>query len=462
MSDLPTSKSLAIRPMILPFPAKSCNESSVPAGSARRLFRFVSGKVRLHDKLSGVEDGRVEARVRIPLLPILLAMVGGMLLGVDSVRGVEDRLRHSASFRRLAGLSKPISDDTVREALTKLEGGSLSSALHAVGRWALARWGAGRYLESELARRLLPLGAQGLTARAVVAIDGHETFCSAKLACELCHTRDKQVKRGGKLVVVTERYHKLVVAQWIGTHPALMLDAEPMRPGEGEWTAVQRLIPRLGNVYGRSVGTLVVDANFDHEPFRRMANRFEFATVARHKDPRRYPGGDLKASIDRRDPERTRPDGVRRDRSTGCLYEYWFAHETHGERRYVEVRRTGGNKPTTVGGCVTDLPAEKVPALAVGYVMETRWWIENTGFHELSGQFGFDRALVHQNRANGAWACALLGLLAYNVWQLYVYRELKLDPRRPARSWVELRRDLWESLHTLVAAKLYWPEARAP
>lgn len=396
------------------------------------------------------------------MLPILLAVVGGMLLGICSVRGIEDRLRHSASFRRLAGQSKSLSDDTIRTALTKLDADSLLGALHAVGRWGLARWGAGRYLESELSRRLLPLGAQGLAARAVVAIDGHETFCSEKLECSLCHSRKKQVKRGGKLVWVTERYHKLIVAQWIGAHPALVLDAEPMLPGEGEWTALQRLIPRLGKVYARSIGTLVYDANLDHEPFRRLASQHGFNTVVRHKDANRYPGGDLKARLDKRDPERTRPDGVRRDRSNGCLYEYWVEQESLGTRRYVEVRRSGGNKPTTVGGCVTDLPADKAPALAVGWLMEMRWWIENTGFHELSGQFGFDRALVHQNRANGAWACALLTLVAYNVWQLFVYRELKLDPRKPTRSWAELRRDLWESLHTLVSARLVWPEARAP
>jgi hypothetical protein len=448
--------------MILPASRLSRNASMPPEASAGGLFRFLSRKLRLGERLGRVVDGRVRSRVRVPLEAALLALVGGFILGVGSVRGVEDRLRRSAGFRRFAGWGGGISDDTLREVLTRLDGASLQAVLHDVGRWALRRWGAGRYLESELARRLAPLGAQGLAARAVVALDGHETFCSQKLACALCRTRKKQVKRGGKLVWVTERYHYLVVAQWIGAHPAPVLDAEPVRPGEGEWTAAQRLLPRLGEVYGGSVGTLVADANFDHEPFRRLARQHGFATVVRHKDANRYPGGDLKARLDVRDPGREQPDGRRRDRSNGCQYEYWVEQEAHGGRRYVEVRRSGGDRPTTVGGCVTDLPAEKAPALAVGYVMETRWWIENTGFHELSGQFGFDRALVHHNRATGAWACALLGLLAYNAWQLYLYRELRLDPMRPSRSWAELRRDLWESLHTLTRAGLAWPEARAP
>ena len=61
--------------------------------------------------------------------------------------------------------------------------------------------------------------------------------------------RWKEVKRGKDLTeVVPEYYHQVVVAHWIGTHPALVLDFEPVLPGESEWTAAARMVPRLKEV----------------------------------------------------------------------------------------------------------------------------------------------------------------------------------------------------------------------
>jgi len=363
-------------------------------------------------------------------------------LGWPSLLSLEDQLRHHRALRRvlkLVGYAKPISDDTFRNGLDSLGLEGLRSVLHRLCLRALKGWGARRYLECALARRLRPLHAHPLTARAVVAIDGHFLFCtsSPKRRCPDCVER--VVIRGKKRV--TEYYHMAVVAQWIGTHPALVLDFEPLKPGENELVAVKRLIPRLAEVYGARIGILIADAFYDNEPFRRLAAKAGYATVIVHKDDRYDPGRSANRALDKRDPARMAPDWTHM--SAGARYRVW--EEAADGRRLVEVRRTDAQGEWK-SQCLTDLPASVAPAVAVGMLVEERWGIENTGFHELVGAWNLDRAYVHASKPTAAWAFVLLALLAYNVFQLFAYRQLKLDPQRPMRTLRALRRDLATTL----------------
>ncbi len=232
-----------------------------------------------------------------------------------------------------------------------------------------------------------------------------------------------------------------VVAQWLGTHPALVLDFEPLKPGENELVAVTRLIPRLAKVYGDRIGILVADAFYDNEPFRRLASAAGYRTVVVHKNDLRDPGRSAARALERRDPNRSSPDSIHR--TPRACYRLW--EESAGGRRLVEVRRSDA-KGEWKTQAMTDLPASEASSAAVGLLVEERWGIENTGFHELVGAWNLDRAYVHAGRPTAAWAFVTLALLAYNVFQLFAYRHLKLDPMRPERSLRALRRDLATTL----------------
>jgi hypothetical protein len=334
--------------------------------------------------------------------------------------------------------------------------------LHRLAERELVRFQRGAYRHCRIARRLAALNCSHLAAKAVVAIDGHETHCSEKVRCPDCHVRSEEVKRGGKLIKVEQYYHRLVVAQRVGAHPAVVLDAEVIKPGEGELTAGYRLVARLGAVYGpKLVGVVVADALYDCEPFRSVCREEGFRSVVRHNREDRPPGSELKRALDRRDPQRRKRDGWHHDPVSGRKYDYWVEQEPFNGRRYVEVTRTNPDGTVQTGGVVTDLPGH-IPAMVAAIVMETRWEQENTGFHELAGQLSFDRALVHKDRPTGAWAVVLLALVAFNAWQMYLYRDLGLDPRRPKRTWNDLRRDLFESLHTLTRPPTPTTRARPP
>lgn len=431
------------------------------AGSLRDYVMRTLGLVKL---LERVEDDRQANRVTVPTVAVLQAVLCGFLLGIGSIRGMEDRLRHSRPFRSLAEVTEPMCDDTMRDVLSRVAHAGLEAILYSTARRELLRWGAGRYRECLLARRLAALNCSFLAAKAVVALDGHETQCSQKVRCDLCHTRKKTVKRGKELVEVEEYFHKIVVGQRIGAHPAVVLAVEPIRPGEGEQTAAYRLVAKLGVLYGsQHIGVIVADALHDSEPFRTAVREAGFRSVVRHKDEKRQPGGELAARIARRDPEREKPDGRHQDPVTGRHYDYWTEQEPHNGRRCVRVRRTGpkGKGPMQFGALVTDLPSN-IPAMAAWIIMEMRW-NQESGFHELAGQLKLDRAYVHKDRPMAVWAVVLLALTAYNVWQGYIYRRLGLDPTKPGRTWGDLRRDIFESLYQLLRrSPLAAPLARPP
>lgn len=394
---------------------------------------------------------RDEARVQIPLSAVLLAILCMFWLNLGSLRALDDRLRHSAGLRRLlsqVGWSGTISDDTFADALQGLELKELRKMLQRQAKRELKGWRCGRYLESELGQRLKTMGAGWLAASGVVAIDGHELFSSRNRCCEQCLTRMITLKQDGEEVAVEEYYHRVVVAQWIGVHPAILLDVEDFHPGENELVAAHRLIKRLEHVYGNSIGILVMDALYDNEPIRSLARRSGFKTVIRHKNENWDPGKTGKRLLDRRDPNRMNPDSQRKE-GRNRRYECWRERIPEGERLYVEVRRTittSKGEHVQRAALLTDLPEAKTPLVALAMLYETRWWIENVTFHEMAGCWSLDRAFAHVDRPTAASAIVILALMAFNAFQVYVYRHLGLEPEKPSRTLGDLRRDFLETL----------------
>ena len=64
---------------------------------------------------------------------------------------------------------------------------------------------------------------------------------------------------------------------------------------------------------------------------------------------------------------------------------------------------------------------------------------------------------VHARRETAAGAIVALGLMAYGVFQAFIYRELGLTPRKPQRTIGAIKRDLFESLADFQAREKPWP-----
>lgn len=399
-------------------------------------------------ELGAVRDGRDLARVEIPLVVILAAVLAMFWFQLPSVNALEDQLAHGTWLRRLLGTlgyGEPFSAEAIGNALDKLDRDTLRTVLHRLGRRALKGWGAGRYLESHIGRRLALVGQQKLAARAIVTIDGHHLFATTSPArcCAECIQR-RRVVNGER---VTEYYHMTLVAQVLGAHPAIILDFEPLRPGENEKTAVKRLLPRLKAVYGERIAIIVADAMYDNEPFRVAVREAGYQSVAVAKDNNHAFAIEARGALDARDPGRQRPDWKHHP-APWLAYRVW--EQPAGGRRLVEVRRTTRDRRSTKehhwkSQAMTDLPNEGGNAVAIGIILEERWEIENKGFKQLVEDWKLDRAYVHADKPTAAWSFVLLAMLAYNAFHYFVYRHLGLDPAAPARSLQAIRRDL---LHT--------------
>ena len=102
-----------------------------------------------------------------------------------------------------------------------------------------------------------------------VSLDANEQFCSDHRCCEDCLTREVTCKDAqGQEFKKTQYYHKQVYAQLSGPQLSVILDVEPMRPGEEECAAALRLLRRIRQKYGpRFFDVVVVDSWYANGPF---------------------------------------------------------------------------------------------------------------------------------------------------------------------------------------------------
>ena len=126
--------------------------------------------------------------------------------------------------------------------------------------------GFGSTANSKRARPFEPSKVHGLLA---VSLDANEQFCSDHRCCEDCLTREVTCKDAqGHEVKKIQYYHKQVYAQLSGPRLSVILDVEPMRPGEEECAAALRLLRRMRRTYGpRFFDVVVVDSWYTNGPF---------------------------------------------------------------------------------------------------------------------------------------------------------------------------------------------------
>ena len=116
-----------------------------------------------------------------------------------------------------------------------------------------------------------------------VSLDANEQFCSDHRCCEDCLSREVLRKDAqGNEVKKTQYYHKQVYAQLSGPRLSVILDLEPMRPGEEECAAALRLLRRMRQKYGpRFFDVVVVDSWYTNGPFlKAVAEELGWPVVA--------------------------------------------------------------------------------------------------------------------------------------------------------------------------------------
>jgi hypothetical protein len=368
---------------------------------------------------------------------VIVRAVVVMFLGRLGSLNALEQTKPSRFWLRWLGKTMP-SADSIGRICSLMDVGGVRGVLHEV------------YIRLKRMKALVP-PKHGLM---LAVVDGHETTASRKRCCSGCCQRTLHTTQGD----VLEYYHRYVALRLVGQDLSLMLDAEPVQPGEDELAAARRLVERALEMYPRAFDVVAGDAlyaNTDWFSFLIERGKHALAVLKDNRpnliEDARSLFGILAAHVDV-------DCGKRRRRCWDCdTFTSWPAVsamvrvvrslETWTVRRQLDGQ---DEELTSDWMWVTTLSALQASTQAVVDMGHDRWSIENQGFNELVNRWHANHVFRHHPAA--ILTFILFAMLCLNVFMAFFCRNLKPELRRTVTM-----------LHVskLIAAELY-TEIRGP
>jgi len=229
-------------------------------------------------------------------------------------------------------------------------------------------------------------------------------FPSRQRCCPQCLQRRLVVK--GEEVV--EYFHRGVVFYLVGFRTAIPLDVEMLRPGEGELSAAQRLLPRVVKSYGRLFDAVLGDALYFNAPFFNLCLGLGKEVITVLKDEDRVLFQDAQGVFSLTAPQAWEEPNQK--------IQAWDAEGfTSAEGIQVPLRvlrteeviirrhRQGDSwiqeKETHHWEWVTTLPAARLSTRLLWQIGHARWEIEDDLFHTLATYWSLDHCFRHESTA---------------------------------------------------------------
>ena len=270
---------------------------------------------------------------------------------------------------------------------------------------------------------------------AVAVLDGHETSASYHRCCSGCL---KRTTGSGEM----QFYHRNVTLMLLCGAPPdrpavrLLLDLEPLQPGEAELAPALRLLERVLAAYPRAFDLVLADAYYAVEPFLNFLLEHGKQALVVLKDERRNTYQDAAGLWAQQPPQPGSYD------SRSCrwwdLPDLLSWPEVKGPIRVVRSEESWAVKPqltkevtpqTTSWVWLTTLSVAQARTEQVVRLAHLRWDIENHGFNELANDWHADHECF-----------LLLAFLAYNIFHAFFALNLKSEVRRgrTMEFWVHL------------------------
>lgn len=114
-------------------------------------------------------------------------------------------------------------------------------------------------------------------------LDGHEVHASFKRHCPGCLERTIHTKRGDRI----QYYRRMVALSLVTQDLRVLLDAEPVKPGEDEIAAALRLLDRVVQAYPRAFDLVQGDGLYTDPRFFQRALAHGKYVLAVLQDERR-------------------------------------------------------------------------------------------------------------------------------------------------------------------------------
>ena len=382
-----------------------------------QLWRYLTKVYDLPRRLRGVRDTRVYPDIPTPSVSAVLFL--GAILRLPSFRQMAiDSAR--AGWQRLLKLDAPLSDDLMA---------------YVVARYRLEDWreilvSTNKTLKAN--RAFEPAKIKGLL---VVSIDANEQFNSRHRCCEACCRRKVKVRHhAGQEVEVDEFYHRMVYASIQGPQMGVVLDVEPIRPGEDEAAAALRMLGRMRRLYGpRFFDVVTVDAWYTKTPFIRAVRRLGWGVVSVLKQERftAYQESSTLAAMEKAECF----DWEERQIALREVRDLTLAEDGNEPVRVVladenwsQTNRIAGRRVCTPMNShwrwIASPELDPYPKQVVWRIGHQRWAIENHVFNELTQHYHLEHCPHHH--AVGVMAWLLILVLAFNLFAVFVRIHSKL------------------------------------
>jgi len=359
-----------------------------------RLAQFLQYTQKVFDlkrRLRSVRDGRDHPAIGI--VAVSLCLVLGVITRISSYLDLAQQTKRRR-WRHLCGLKAAISHDTFEYVTERMKPED----------WRQNQAEAVKALKQNKALESCKI--KGLR---FLSLDANEHFNSRSRCCSCCCQRQIEVTDdSGQKQKVTEYYHRYVFAQINGPKINVLLDIEPIRPGEDECAAALRLLGRLRRIYGpRFFDGITADAWYAKGPFLRAVKKLGWlwVVVLKREDMEVYQeakqlsqGQKPDASFD--DEQRQRQVQLWEVKDLEFSKEYGHqVRVVRSQEQWIEKRVWGGCKEQKsrrskwVWGASAEV--DGYAAEVIYHAGHRRWGIENKAFNELTQAYHLEHCYHH-------------------------------------------------------------------
>ena len=412
-----------------------------------QFLHYAQKVFRLKSLLRGVSSDRPFAV--IPTTPVLITLVLGVVLRVSSYLDLAKKT-NQRRWRRLSGLKAPISHDVFGYVTERV---NLPELRHSLAQVA-------KTLKHNKA-----LDSCKINGLLYVSLDANEHFASRSRCCKDCCKREVQeTDDQGQKHKVTEYYHRYVFAQINGPKINVMLDIEPIRPGEEECSAALRLLGRMRRIYGpRFFDAITVDAWYVRGPFLKAVEKlgWKWVVVLKREDMDVYKEAKQLTQgqeplVDFEDKERKRHVRLWEVKDLDFSKEYGKdVRVIRSEEQWVEKRVKGGDKHSkprqSLWVWAASAKLNGYPATAIYRAGHRRWGIENKGFNELTQFYHLEH--VYHHKPTSMLVQMLILVLGFTLFNVFAQLHSKLVCLGKVSS-----KDLTDQLYRALEEDLPWEQ----
>ncbi len=373
--------------------------------------------------LRGIRDRRPYPK--IPTRPVLVSLLLGAVLRVGSYLDLAQQTKRRR-WRHLIHWAQRISHDSFEYVVERLNVEDLRQSLASV----VKQLKANKALESCKINGLL-----------FCSLDANEHFHSRSRCCPRCGQREiEELDAHGQKHTVIEYYHRYVFAQINGPKINVLLDLEPIGPGEEEAQAGLRLLGRMRRIYGvRFFDAVTIDAWYVKGPFLTSVEKLGWLWEVVLKQERMEVLQEARKLSERQKAQQEFHDETRdREVRLWAVKDLSFT-ESYDRPVWVVHSRETWTEKKVVGGKKTSQPnasdwwwmlCEKLQ----GYPLEMayhaghrRWGIENKAFNELTQYYHLEHCYHHEPVAMLAQMLILmLGFVLFNAFAVLHSQPVRL------------------------------------